>query len=144
MSLCTGDKGKAKGSGRPLSFRDTPIHRIVPNMFCQGGDFVHGNGTGGESIWGGQFKDEKGGLAVKLDRRGLLAMSNKGKNTNGSQWFITFRPLPALNGAHVVFGELDMAKSEAALQRVEAAAGGPDERPRVPVIVVASGVLTTG
>lgn len=90
-ALCTGEKGKAKGSGLPLHFRGSRLHRLVKGMMVQGGDFSHGNGAGGESVWGGVFKDEKGALALKLDRRGLLAMSNTGKNSNGSQFFLTLQ-----------------------------------------------------
>lgn len=62
--------------------------------------------TGGESIWGGTFKDDKGGLAAKFDRRGVLGMCNSGKNSNGSQFFVTFAPQPKLTGKHVVFGQV--------------------------------------
>lgn len=52
---------------------------------CQGGDFQRRNGTGGESIYGGKFKDEPGGLKLKHNRKHLLSMANAGKNSNGSQ-----------------------------------------------------------
>jgi len=80
-ALCDGGRGKAKGSGLPLSYKGARLHRLVPGMMVQGGDFVKGNGAGGESVFGGTFKDEKGALAIKLDRRGLVAMSNTGKNS---------------------------------------------------------------
>jgi len=83
-----------------------PFHRIVPGSIVQGGDFAMRNGTGGESIWGGKFKDEKGGLKLKHDRRGVLSMCNSGKNSNGSQFFITLGKMSALDGKHVVFGEV--------------------------------------
>jgi len=68
------------------------------------GDFSNCNGRGGESIYGGFFEDED--LSIEHDRRGLISMANIGRNTNGSQFFISFAPIPHLNGKHVVFGHL--------------------------------------
>jgi len=98
-SLCVGDKGKAKGSGAPLHYKTVPFHRIMPGAIVQGGDFATRNGSGGESIWGGKFKDEKGGLKLKHDKRGILSMCNSGKNSNGSQFFMCFSPQKALMGS---------------------------------------------
>jgi cyclophilin family peptidyl-prolyl cis-trans isomerase len=88
------------------------MHRIVPNMCVQGGDFTAGNGTGGESIYQagsehadmwGKFRDE---VFLQHDRPGLLSYANNGPNRNGSQFFFTLRPLPHLDGKHVVFGKV--------------------------------------
>jgi hypothetical protein len=75
-SVTTGKKNCPIGdSGKPLTYRESEIHRVVPGFVMQGGDFVLGNGSGGESIFGKRtFKDERAGLALKLDKRGLLAM----------------------------------------------------------------------
>lgn len=54
-------------------------------FMCQGGDFERRNGTGGESIYGGKFRDEPGGLKLKHNKKHLLSMANAGKNSNGSQ-----------------------------------------------------------
>jgi len=71
----------------------------------QAGDFTKRNGTGGESIYGASpFADED--LSRPLDAPGLLCMANKGPDTNGSQFFITLRECPHLNGKHVVFGRV--------------------------------------
>lgn len=80
----------------------------MPGFIAQGGDFVFGNGTGGESIYSGKktFKDERAGLQMKHDRRGLVSMGNSGKNSNTSQFFYTFSPTSQCDGKHVIFGEI--------------------------------------
>ena len=94
-------------SGKALTYRNTVVHRIVPGFVMQGGDLVFGNGSGGESIFNGKkFKDERAGLLQKHDRRGVLSMGNSGKNSNTSQFFLTFQPTPQCDGKHVVFGQV--------------------------------------
>ena len=81
-------------------YNNTTFHRVIRDFMAQGGDPT-GTGTGGP---GYQFNDERGALALKHDRAGILSMANAGPNTNGSQFFITFGPTPHLNGKHGVFG----------------------------------------
>eukprot|EP01025_Chloroclados_australasicus_P022400 TRINITY_DN23111_c0_g1_i1.p1 TRINITY_DN23111_c0_g1~~TRINITY_DN23111_c0_g1_i1.p1 ORF type:complete len:375 (+),score=62.16 TRINITY_DN23111_c0_g1_i1:68-1126(+) len=101
--LCTGEKGVGQ-SGKELHFKNSIFHRIIPQFMAQGGDFVNGDGTGGESIYGDIFDDEK--LRIKHDKAGLLSMANKGPDTNSSQFFILFEAAPHLDDNHVVFGEV--------------------------------------
>ncbi len=78
------------------------FHRVIEKFMLQGGDPM-GTGRGGESIWGGKFKDEFSSKAI-FDKSGILAMANSGPNTNGSQFFITTVPTYWLNGRHTIFG----------------------------------------
>jgi len=102
--LCTGEKGIGKVTGKKLHYERSIFHRIIPGFMCQGGDFSHRNGTGGESVYGGKFPDEN--FKIKHTRPGLLSMANAGPNTAGSQFFITLVPTPHLDNKHVVFGEV--------------------------------------
>jgi len=102
-ALCTGEKGMTK-SDRPLHYRKSILHRVIPGFMCQGGDFTKSNGTGGESIYGDKFKDES--FKIKHKGSGLLSMANAGPNTNGSQFFITFADCQWLDNKHVVFGKV--------------------------------------
>lgn len=110
--LWPGEQGKPKPApmgecGKPLSYRNVKVHRVVPGFVLQSGDISFGNGSGGESIFGKKFKDERLGLQLCHDRRGVLSMGNSGKNSNTSQFFITFGPCEkTCDGKHVIFGEV--------------------------------------
>lgn len=82
----------------------TKFHRSIRNFMIQGGDPTN-TGNGGKSIWGKPFEDEFKPNLVHQGR-GILSMANSGPNTNGSQFFITFRSCRHLDRKHTVFGKI--------------------------------------
>ncbi|XP_012315528.2 NK-tumor recognition protein isoform X2 [Aotus nancymaae] len=139
LCLCSGEKGLGKTTGKKLCYKGSTFHRVVKNFMIQGGDFSEGNGKGGESIYGGYFKDEN--FILKHDRAFLLSMANRGKHTNGSQFFITTKPAPHLDGVHVVFG-LVISGFEV-IEQIENLKTDAASRPYADVRVIDCGVLAT-
>ena len=103
VTLCDGSAGVGN-SGKSLWFKESKFHRVIPGFMAQGGDFTSGDGRGGESVYGTKFNDEN--FTIEHTKPYLLSMANAGPNTNGSQFFITFKETPSLNGRHTVFGEV--------------------------------------
>ena len=77
--LCTSPE-----TSKPLTYKLSPFHRIIDEFMIQGGDITSGDGTGGQSIYGGEFDDENIGWR-EIDTKGLVCMANRGKGTNSSQ-----------------------------------------------------------
>ena len=103
----------------------------------QGGDFTNGDGTGGESIYGEKFPDEN--FKLKHTKAGLLSCANAGPNTNGSQFFITSRETPHLDGKHVVFGEV-VEGMDVAFE-IELVSKNENDKPDVDVVIVDCGMM---
>jgi len=87
-----------------MSYKNSPIHRIVRDFVIQTGDFLNFDGTGSKSIYGDRFVDENFSLSHRS--AGWVSMANYGKDTNGSQFFVTLVPARWLDGHHVVFGRV--------------------------------------
>ncbi|KAK3515556.1 hypothetical protein QTP70_024388 [Hemibagrus guttatus] len=139
LCLCTGEKGTGKTTRKKLCYKGSVFHRVVKNFMIQGGDFTEGNGRGGESIYGGYFEDEN--FILKHDRAFLLSMANRGKDTNGSQFFITTKTAPHLDGVHVVFG-LVISGFEV-IKKIEGLKTDTASRPYADVRVIDCGQLIT-
>ena len=103
----------------------TIFHRVIKGFMIQGGDPT-GTGRGGSSIWGKEFKNEYAPNLV-FDRPYLLAMANRGPNTNGSQFFITVAPAPWLNGGYTIFGEV--IRGQKVVDAIDRTPTGPGDRP---------------
>lgn len=131
-----GEKGKGV-SGKKLHYKGTPVHRIIPGFMIQGGDIIHGNGKGSESIYGLTFPDEN--FKLQHSSAGVVSMANSGPDTNGSQFFITTVKASWLDGQHVVFGKVISGMD--VVFAIEGGAGTYSGKPRKKVRIVDSGEI---
>lgn len=135
--LCTGEYGKGQESQKVLSYMGCKIFRIVPGQLIQTGDFVHNDGTGGESVYGGGFADEN--FSLWHAHAGVVSMASASPDDNRSQIHITLKKTAHLNRRYVVFGQVRAGME--ILRAIERLPTDPKDRPRVPVIIVGSGML---
>ena len=103
----THPKVAAKFSGKKF-YDGLRFYRVVPNFIIQSGDDVESGSGGSKYLFADEFpKDSTGGFKYKHDAAGVLSMANPGMpNTNGSQFFITHKPTPWLDGKHSIFGNV--------------------------------------
>jgi cyclophilin family peptidyl-prolyl cis-trans isomerase len=118
-----------------LGFYDgVTFHRVIPNFMAQGGDPT-GTGAGGPGYqYAGEFSDK-----VRHDKAGLLSMANRGVNTDGSQFFITFKPTPHLDGKHTIFGEVvEGYETLKAIEKLGSATGKTEQ----PIVIFKASIET--
>lgn len=131
--IASGEKQGLSPSGKPYTFKNATFYRIVVN-------FIDQTGPGVESIYGGTFLDDIGGLQLQHNRSGILSSANLGPNTNNGDFSIMMSPQPHLNGAYVIFGEVVNPEGALVLDKInQLAVGQPGNELRFsPLPVIAN------
>ncbi|KAF2806693.1 peptidyl-prolyl cis-trans isomerase [Mytilinidion resinicola] len=134
--FCTGET--RNNLGRPLGYKGSKFHRVIKGFMIQGGDFLNGDGSGSQTIYGTtKFADEN--FNLKHDAPYLLSMANAGPNTNGCQFFITCAPQPNLDKKHVVFGKV--VEGMDVVDKIQNTRTNPGDRPTQDVAIAQCGEM---
>ncbi len=135
--FCTGEMRK---SNLPIGYKGCTFHRVIKDFMIQGGDFVNGDGTGIQSIYGAKFPDEN--FLLKHRGPGILSMANSGPNSNGCQFFITCAKTDWLDDKHVVFGKIIDEDSLLVIRKIEnIPVDAMKNEPKLPVVITECGEL---
>jgi cyclophilin family peptidyl-prolyl cis-trans isomerase len=123
------------------NYKGSIFHRIIKDFIIQGGDYLNGDGTGINSIYGQYFKDEN--FILKHDNKYIISMANAGPDTNGCQFFITLNPTPSLDNKHVVFGKIVGEESQMIIDKLGEVLTNDNDMPIVKCIIEDCGILAS-
>jgi len=133
--LCTGEYGQGRTTKKSLNYAGCSVFRSIKGFMLQTGDIQFNTGDGGESIYGGKFNDED--FTRRHTQAGILSMANTGRNSNGSQFFITLKRSAQLDGKHVAFGQVVGGMD--VIRAIGQVPTDRDDKPRVPITIVSCG-----